>query len=74
MKCKWTSNKRCSACELHFTDIAIPKPTQQLYMPRIPHEAFGDEKFDTRKSPNTVKQSTQMSMNFQGKTKFDPLL
>jgi hypothetical protein len=43
-------------------------------MPRIPHEAFGDEKFDTRKSPNTVKQSTQMSMNFQGKTKFDPLL
>ena len=42
-------------------------------MPRIPHEAFGDKNFDTRKSPNTVKKSTLMSMNFQGKRKFDPL-
>lgn len=68
------SHKRCSAYELYFTDIAVPKPTQQLYMSRIPHEAFGDEKFDTRKSPNTVKKLTLMSINFQGERKFDPLL
>ena len=68
------SNKKCSVCELHFTDIAIPKPTQQLYMSKIPHEAFGDEKFDTRRFPNTVKKSTQMSINFQGERIFNPLL
>lgn len=50
-----------------FTYIPIPKPMQQLYISRIPREAFGDEKFDTRKSPNTVKNQHKWALTFKAR-------